>query len=157
MKTKICTDCKIEKPITEFGKQGQHKDGLNSWCKKCMSKRQKIYQKKYRASGKANVTRNKWYNNNRKKYNRMLLKSHLKRHYGITVEQYEQMLANQNCVCAICKKPETSKNRKYLAVDHNHKTGKIRGLVCNTCNCLLGFAKDDPNILQIAGEYLKHE
>ena len=69
MKTKTCSSCKIEKSITEFYKIKHRKIGFHSWCKNCCSKRNKIYNKKYRDSGKASITLNKWNNNNLYKYN----------------------------------------------------------------------------------------
>ena len=79
--------------------------------------------------------------------------------YNLSMETYKQMLENQNYVCAICGKPETSKNAvgdiKPLAVDHCHSTGKIRGLLCHKCNVLLGKASDDVSILENAIKYLK--
>lgn len=68
-------------------------------------------------------------------------------HFGITLAQYSKMLAAQNNVCKICKNPETFKNTKgivkHLAVDHNHTTNKIRGLLCQSCNHALGFIKEN--------------
>lgn len=85
--------------------------------------------------------------------------SHLMYQYGITVDEYELMSEQQNHVCAICKEAEMSKNSngvvRLLAVDHCHQSGKIRGLLCNNCNTLLGRAKDSPAILQSAIDYLK--
>jgi uncharacterized protein affecting Mg2+/Co2+ transport len=72
---------------------------------------------------------------------------HLMREYGITVEQYNAMEVQQGGVCAICKQPETQERNgvKYrLAVDHCHKTGKVRGLLCFKCNSAMGsFEKRD--------------
>lgn len=83
----------------------------------------------------------------------------LKRKYNIDNEQYLQMLLDQNNVCAICHKPEHRKDRvgdvKPLSVDHCHTTGLVRALLCNDCNFLLGFCKDDPVILTSALEYLR--
>lgn len=76
----------------------------------------------------------------------------LKRNFGITVADYEQMFSRQKGVCAICEKPET---RRRLSVDHCHKTGKIRGLLCNKCNRGLGYFYDDKNLMKKATEYLK--
>ena len=70
--------------------------------------------------------------------------------FVITLEDYEVMLAEQNSVCAICG----GKDNKKLAVDHDHKTGKVRGLLCVNCNHLLGRAKDELHILQQAINYL---
>lgn len=79
---------------------------------------------------------------------------HLQKNFGISVEQYREMSARQNDVCAICKRPETMKNRS-LAVDHCHKTGRIRGLLCGGCNVSLGRVNDDPALLQSMIDYLR--
>ena len=73
------------------------------------------------------------------------------RSYGIDVNEYEQRLKDQDCVCAICK--EDNKGIA-LCIDHDHKTGKVRGLLCNTCNRALGLLKDDPVLLQKSIDYL---
>lgn len=72
---------------------------------------------------------------------------------GITVEQYEQMLKEQKGVCAICRQACTAGRR--LAIDHCHKTGKTRGLLCSACNTAVGLLKDDENLLRRAVSYLK--
>lgn len=81
--------------------------------------------------------------------------------YGITRDRYLEMFAEQGGVCAICKQPETAKDKngeiKAMAVDHCHKTGKVRSLLCYECNTGIGKLKEDPNILQAAIAYLaKH-
>lgn len=80
--------------------------------------------------------------------------------FGITSEQYNAMLAAQNELCAICKKPETIKRNgkvKRLAVDHDHRTLVIRALLCHRCNVALGYFNDDPLLLTKARQYLiKH-
>jgi len=87
----------------------------------------------------------------------------LKRTHGITLEQYQLLLKQQDGVCAICKRPEfvlcsgTGKAR-YLAVDHNHSTGKIRALLCTNCNKAVGHLKDSPELAKACLEYLEfHE
>lgn len=85
------------------------------------------------------------------------LNQHL-REYGITIEDYDTMLKSQDYKCAICRcSIEDLGEYKYrpLFIDHNHKTGKIRGLLCNNCNFILGHAKDDISILENAIKYLK--
>lgn len=84
----------------------------------------------------------------------------LKTTFGLSLEAYEKMHEAQNGLCAICHKPETAKNNydavtRKLAVDHCHKTGKIRQLLCTLCNQGLGSFKDDPVLIQAAIEYLK--
>lgn len=82
------------------------------------------------------------------------------RKFGITSKTYSLMLQSQNKVCAICGKPETAKRLgvvKSLSVDHDHKSGKIRGLLCSDCNTGIGKLKDDPSIIRAAADYLdKH-
>jgi hypothetical protein len=81
----------------------------------------------------------------------------LRKKYGITLEWYRNTLAKQNNVCAICKQPETAVIRgKVIAmpVDHDHKTGKARGLLCTKCNQGLGLFRDNKDILQVAIQYL---
>jgi hypothetical protein len=79
--------------------------------------------------------------------------------YGITPEEYEVLLKKQKGVCAICKRPERLKNRYRgicrLHIDHDHKTNKVRGLLCSTCNFALGGFNDNPTYLLNAINYLK--
>lgn len=79
----------------------------------------------------------------------------LRYHYGMTTEQYDAMLAAQGGVCAICgsSSPRTFK-AKYFAIDHCHKTDKIRGLLCLPCNSGIGHLKDDIDLLETAVRYL---
>lgn len=80
---------------------------------------------------------------------------YLRSNYGITEIQYNELLKSQNEVCAICHKPETGKRNKRLCVDHNHSTGKIRGLLCNKCNVILGQYNDDKEVFLRIYSYLK--
>lgn len=80
----------------------------------------------------------------------------LKHKFGITEIQYNEMLKNQNNACAICKSKESGDIRTVaLAVDHCHKTGVVRGLLCASCNKAIGFLKDSVQNLESAIEYLK--
>ncbi len=78
--------------------------------------------------------------------------AHLKATYGIGIEEYDAMFRRQAGKCAICR-GGTSKN--FLATDHNHKTGEVRGLLCATCNKVLGKFRDDPERFYRAAHYLK--
>lgn len=78
--------------------------------------------------------------------------------FGLTPEAYDELVRRQEGLCAICGKPESSKRdgiTKALAVDHCHKTGKIRGLLCAKHNTMLGMAEDDPSVLQKMIDYLQ--
>ena len=74
------------------------------------------------------------------------------RQYGISPEEYDRRLALQNGVCAICKKKP---KRRLLFVDHCHRTGKVRGLLCMKCNSALGLYEDDPTLAEAATAYLR--
>lgn len=78
----------------------------------------------------------------------------LKHKYGITPGQYEELLATQNNCCAICNKHESEENRR-LAVDHNHKTGEIRGLLCTYCNHRIVGKWTDGNLLRKIADYVE--
>lgn len=92
------------------------------------------------------------------KYRLSMRNSRYKRLFGITLDDYNMMLEQQNYVCKICHCPETATHKnekiKELAVDHCHDTGKVRGLLCDRCNHLLGLAKDSKNLLLNAIKYL---
>lgn len=79
--------------------------------------------------------------------------SALKRTYGITLEQYDQLLKKQDGRCAICQRPRESFN-KNLAVEHDHKTLEIRGLCCTFCNRYVIGRHRDPTIFRQAAKYL---
>lgn len=82
------------------------------------------------------------------------VKANLLRKYGITLEQFEAMLKDQGNACKICK-TSTPGGKGTFHVDHCHKTGVVRGLLCHHCNALLGHAKDQVTILEEAIRYLK--
>lgn len=74
--------------------------------------------------------------------------------YGISIEEYDAMAFGQNNLCAICKTSGTGASGRRLNVDHDHVTGRIRGLLCHGCNVSLGYFKDSSTLLQAAIDYL---
>lgn len=104
------------------------------------------YREKIKSSVKA-------YNNNNP-YKKT--EQHLKE-YGLTLDEYNNMLKRQNYVCEICGGVNDKKKytKRPLFVDHNHKTGNVRGLLCDRCNFLIGNAREDINILLNSIEYLR--
>jgi hypothetical protein len=88
----------------------------------------------------------------REKYLARLTNCHLRRKYGITLEDFSNRLQKQSGVCAICG--GLNKDRK-LAVDHDHRTKQIRGLLCSSCNLGIGRFKDSPELLIKAAQYLR--
>ena len=84
----------------------------------------------------------------------------LKAKFGMSIEEYDKLFFLQQGKCAICGQPETETRLgvvKRLAVDHNHTTGKIRGLLCCSCNKALGLLKDDISIMKSAIDYLNND
>ena len=84
-----------------------------------------------------------------------VLNKRYKERYGITYDQYKEMLKNQDHKCAICGVDELDSRDEKLCVDHDHDTGKVRMLLCHNCNCGLGHFKDNPSLLEQAAAYLK--
>ncbi len=120
----------------------------------------KVRRKKYYKANKAkmNAYGREYYSKNSKKVCEQNRNTYLKREFGITNEQYNEMLVFQNYVCAICCQPETATLKgaiKRLAVDHCHETNKIRGLLCQGCNQAIGYARDNTEILTRMIDYLK--
>lgn len=78
----------------------------------------------------------------------------MKRKYGMSESEYQQLVIDQNYVCAICKRGEPRKNSR-LAVDHCHVTGIVRGLLCTKCNTALGLLDEDAEVMKNLVAYLE--
>jgi hypothetical protein len=101
------------------------------------------------------------YKNNQIKNRDHIRDTRFKKHYGIGLDEYNKILIKQNNVCVICRSPETmidSRNGKTraLAVDHNHKTSKVRGLLCRRCNNGIGIFNEDLKLLESVKVYLQY-
>ena len=92
---------------------------------------------------------------NPEKYYQRQKKAELARSYGMVMEEYMKLVIKQAGCCAICTKEMSGRWHKGLFVDHNHKTGQVRGLLCNNCNSALGMFQDSIEILQAAINYLE--
>jgi hypothetical protein len=160
---KPCTKCHETKPAEQFtrvnGKKAP-KHGLSSWCKSCQSEVAKKWNRANPEKCKANFR--KWakkdngayYQANKERLAPLIRRSNLKLRYGITPEQYEQMFRDQNGVCAICSEPPL---KERLCVDHDHKTGAVRELLCKDCNVAIARFRENPDSLAAAINYLnKH-
>lgn len=119
------------------------------------------YQRKYYEKNKEKIRKRckEWDKENPGKHHLYQRQSRLKK-LGKTLADYDQMFEQQNGVCAICGQPETQIDKrkgkiKDLSVDHNHKTGQVRKLLCYKCNMLLGYANEDIKILSCVIEYLR--
>lgn len=140
---KICSRCKCTEPQIHFEKN-------RKICNRCRGDLQK-----YRANfPEENARRTRdWIKQNPEKARETQRRANLKRTYGITVEQYDELLEKQNHACAVCKRP-TSDFPRRLAVDHNHKEGFIRGLLCTNCNHRVVGRYRDSALLRAAADYL---
>lgn len=128
-----CGKCKKVKPRSDFGIDNHAKSGRANTCKSC--------RKSYVASEPYKADRKTYYarlsKDKKKYYRRNQRTNNLERIFGITHEEYERIHKEQNGLCAICGKSEIIDD-KHLAVDHDHKTGKIRALLCTRCNLAVG-------------------
>ena len=150
VESKKCSSCKVDKPLIEFHKKKELKDGFRSKCKICISKWQQEHYSKPDIK-KARIERQR-----KPEYRLQQRKHHLKKYYGITLDDYDTMLKSQNNSCATCKtKTPSGTSTKYFHVDHCHTTNKVRGLLCSRCNMALGILKEDMDVLSNLILYLK--
>jgi hypothetical protein len=144
---KQCTICKEKKEFNEFPFQNKKLNKIMSACKVCKSIIQKENRKKLgeiqKQKDRILYQKNKEHRVNyareyRVKYPERTRATNLKQKYGITQNDYDKMLNLQNNKCAICSR-DMGQCGKIFCVDHNHTTGKVRGLLCDPCNYGLGF------------------
>ena len=140
---KRCSKCGKVKEKEAFHKDKSRPDGVACSCKECAkvyesANREKIKKRKVAYNAK-NRERKKWW---------FILKT-----YGLTQDAYIEILKSQCGACAICGKTEEGSGRA-LSVDHNHDTGKVRGILCSDCNVGLGLFRDDIQCLHNAIDYL---
>lgn len=134
MKIKHCGNCKTDKDMNEFYNSYSSYDGLSSHCKVCSKARVKLWGKN---------------NPDKRRHNA------LKKLYGITLDQYNEMLVKQDFKCSICKRhKDMVANKTHLSVDHNHNTNEIRGLLCSPCNQAIGLLQESIEACENAAKYL---
>jgi len=178
---KKCTRCKKEKTLDEFYKNRKKPGTYLCQCKRChyehakkwrlanpdkaretvrrSSKKhyakRRAYQLEYNKKNRDKIrqTEREYYWKNKEKIDEKNRKRFLLQLYGITVEQYDDILKSQNGGCKICGKQ--CKSGRKLAVDHDHKTKKVRGILCMNCNKGIGHFLDDPILLKKALTYLE--
>jgi len=160
---KQCKKCGTVKPLDEFYRDRNMADGHRNDCRACNAAAAKA---RYVADPAAAVARVKrWQQANPDRLNAYRRQrrqdpavkqaeraSYLRRKYDLSIEQYDQLLANQGGRCGICRQLPSSSIS--LHVDHDHQTGRIRGLLCFVCNSSLGEF-DDPAQLRAAARYLE--
>ena len=137
---RICVSCDLRKHITEFYWTGK-KTGRRRTCKECCLRRAQELRNQDRVNYRRR--RNGW---------------RLKIQYGLTLEDYDRLLTEQDQSCKICSRRfDLSDQSRRPHVDHCHKTGKVRGILCFKCNTAIGKLNDDPRLLRAAAAYLEDE
>jgi hypothetical protein len=133
---KRCGKCHEVKPFEDFNLRRSSPDGRQSYCRACYSR----YIPVWRRAGA--TTRQRY-----------LLDRNLRANYGIGIERFEAMLAEQDGRCYICHLPPKQGSR--LVRDHNHRTKAVRRLLCTLCNAAIGMAGEDPERLRRMADYLE--
>lgn len=160
---KRCRKCGVEKALDDFDSAKGARDGRRGDCKSCFQARAKARYPAVREQAIARATKWREENPERFRANQQRRRSmpeakrrardyHLQRNFGISVDQYDELLRAQSGRCAICHSKPTP--GISLHVDHDHETGSNRGLLCFRCNNALGDLGDDMDRLRVAGEYL---
>lgn len=164
---KICRGCELDKPLSEYTKTNRNSSGYHARCRTCTSAQQKQWREanpgKNAEYGRRWAERNPDYKKDEKfssleyrqqNYLKNGRNRALKLKYGITVDEFNVMLASQGGRCAICGRPDSGKLDSGMNVDHSHESGKVRGILCHYCNVGLGNFQDNPEILLSAADYL---
>lgn len=161
---KTCRECGLEKPLTEFHRAAGMRDGHRSECKSCAARIKKARYainrereiRRVQAWRRANPERylasqRAYKDANRHRLQRQHRDRHLRKSYGIDSEDFELLVEAQMKLCAICFRYLG----KQLHVDHDHQTGRIRGLLCGKCNKAIGLLHDKPGLAEAAAKYLR--
>lgn len=162
---KVCTKCGLSKPLEGFrvAPNGRYLarciECLRTAARERYHRHPEKYKEKRRQWYLANKDRHaermaEWYASNKGTAREIGFRNGLKRKFGITIEQYDAMLQAQRGRCAICHRAQEDFARRF-AVDHDHDTGVVRGLLCSQCNPGLGAFLDNEFILESAIEYLR--
>lgn len=133
---KYCPSCKSNQLLADFYTDKRTGDGLKSCCKPCSYR----YHRAFLRKNPEYAAMKMW-------------KAALARH-GLTPERYAALLREQGGGCAICQRALSKGQRTRLAVDHDHQTGRVRGILCSSCNGGLGLFRDNVELLERAIEYL---
>lgn len=131
-RTRVCRACGKRKRLASFHRHTRFGTQYN--CKRCANKIAKAWRKRNPSYGKARWSANRPYFRNHRLLER----------YGISLDDYNRMYARQRRRCAICRRPERRRLRGRIAplvVDHDHVTGRVRGLLCHRCNTALGYVE----------------
>lgn len=140
---KKCCTCGELKSLSEFNNHKGTPDDKDYRCKVCAREHSRLYRKQNPDKAKASVR-----------------KATIKKKFNMTEEQYNNLLIKQNYSCAICGRDfykYRAETHRYFCIDHNHKTGEIRGLLCSPCNRSIGLLGDNAGILRTAANYIERK
>lgn len=137
LELKVCTKCNKPKEKKEFRARRGRKSGKSSWCKSCLSEWRRADKQK-----------------DPEKWRAYEFARGLRRNYGLTVIQYNELLASQHNVCAVCG-TDGSEFKRGFHVDHDKHTGQVRGILCTKCNPGIGYFDHRIEKLEMAITYLK--
>jgi hypothetical protein len=142
-----CKQCGEIKPIAEYPKSESKRNGRKRQCRRGRCKQCQLQNLQ------------QWVKDNPEQWKLAVRRNNFRNNFGITLEEYDEMVSRQDGLCAICGNPETVKHARSgihrLSVDHDHATGQIRALLCKACNSGLGQFRDDPALLRKAADYLE--
>lgn len=159
---KRCSKCGRSKSLSDFHKDSTRKDGLAVWCKACVKRNTDSYYQKNKKEirEKSRIYRqqmdpvrlaeiNSEYGRRWRSRNPDHARLITLRQYGLTPESYAELLRSQGGGCAICGSTE-----KRLHIDHDHRSGQRRGVLCQSCNHGLGNFLESPRLMRVAMRYL---
>ena len=159
----LCGKCSGVRPLLEFGKDSRARHGVKTMCKPCINDGNyrgiaKIKQAEGLDAWRARRKRfeDKWKQDTRPKrlehFKLKIREANIRNKYGLSLSDVEKMFAEQGERCGICS---TVKPQSRWHIDHGHRTGEIRGILCNLCNVGLGAFRDNPDALAMAQIYLR--
>lgn len=149
----LCKGCSQRLPATDdfFSRcpNGKHRNE----CKECRAASERRRVGVDPARRKASIAR--WRAENREAFNAAQARAKMRRKYGLSADALAALLAEQGGACAICGSVEGGGKHKRLVVDHCHRSGAVRGMLCHSCNTAIGHFRDDPNLLRAAAAYVE--
>ena len=151
MESKVCKECKVDKPLSEYYTWPQDRTKYRGKCKACIAEYNKAY-----LNENHDVIRAKQLVYNEANRHRTRERG-LQRNYGMTQADFDSMLEAQNGKCKICHRSaeEAQCRHGVLHVDHDHKTGEVRYLLCDRCNRTLGLLEEDVELMEAMIEYVR--
>jgi len=157
---KKCSQCEQNCSLDQFPPDNRRKDRRASKCRDCVRINTEAYYARYPKAESQRRMRNAehgkaWHQRNRSKQIARMRWNRAKKVYGINKEDYENLLVAQGGRCAICRADSPGRDDQFFAIDHDHATGVVRGLLCQRCNSGLGFFLDNPELMREAATYVE--